>query len=391
MSAMVPGMELWTISQIADYWGVSASRARAILAHRRIRRISGYPADKVRAVELKQGARTDLIKIRQHALESNIWRTLTQQRCPATSTDEQGGLVHAVERLISDTEPGPLLTGGITDCLPSQSRAVRICGPLGSGKTVCARRIARQAVTAGRHVTAIRHRVNGLPVDEYALADVNPCLTLVDSESLTTVNGRQALADRFDTRDNLKNGIISDSNTVIVDIPLNVLPLADLHDLTIRLYQALATHSDATLVVLVSGPHDLSAGTPEMPVNLFDTEVVLPGQLGQYPERTCRAALERWTTDDLTLERLMARVGGGGVAASPREQEVLDLFPFGSPEREYLSQRVSRVVEGPQPVIMSGAGNGGSEYRLQHGFLKRPDGKLAEFTLPASSDVPVAR
>jgi hypothetical protein len=44
------------------YWGVSVSRARAILASRKIKRVSGYPADKITAVKLRQGARTDLAK-----------------------------------------------------------------------------------------------------------------------------------------------------------------------------------------------------------------------------------------------------------------------------------------------------------------------------------------
>jgi hypothetical protein len=52
--------ELWTVEQAAAHWQVSLSRARAILAARRIKRVSGYPADEIRAVELRQGARTDL-------------------------------------------------------------------------------------------------------------------------------------------------------------------------------------------------------------------------------------------------------------------------------------------------------------------------------------------
>jgi len=51
---------LWTVAQAAVYWGVTESRARAILANRGIKRVSGYPADQVQAVELRQGARTDL-------------------------------------------------------------------------------------------------------------------------------------------------------------------------------------------------------------------------------------------------------------------------------------------------------------------------------------------
>lgn len=54
--------ELWTVEQAAAYWGVSESRARAILADRHIPRVSGYPADQIRKVQLRQGARTDLRK-----------------------------------------------------------------------------------------------------------------------------------------------------------------------------------------------------------------------------------------------------------------------------------------------------------------------------------------
>lgn len=53
-------MELWTAEDAARHWGVTPSRARGILADRRIGRISGFPADDVRAVRRRQGARTDL-------------------------------------------------------------------------------------------------------------------------------------------------------------------------------------------------------------------------------------------------------------------------------------------------------------------------------------------
>jgi hypothetical protein len=53
---------LWTVNRAAQHWDVSTSRARAILASRHIRRVSGYPADQVKAVQLRQGARTDLLR-----------------------------------------------------------------------------------------------------------------------------------------------------------------------------------------------------------------------------------------------------------------------------------------------------------------------------------------
>ncbi len=54
-------MELWSSAQAAEHWGVTAARARALLADRRIPRVSGYPASEIRAVRRRQGARTDLI------------------------------------------------------------------------------------------------------------------------------------------------------------------------------------------------------------------------------------------------------------------------------------------------------------------------------------------
>jgi hypothetical protein len=55
-----PQQTLWTVDQAAQYWGVSTSRARGILSARHILRISGYPVDDIKAVTLRQGARTDL-------------------------------------------------------------------------------------------------------------------------------------------------------------------------------------------------------------------------------------------------------------------------------------------------------------------------------------------
>lgn len=53
--------ELWTTREVAEYLGVSESRARAILAEYGVERVSGYSADRVRAIQRPgQGARTDL-------------------------------------------------------------------------------------------------------------------------------------------------------------------------------------------------------------------------------------------------------------------------------------------------------------------------------------------
>lgn len=60
MCAYVGTVELWTAEQAARHWHVTPSRARSILSDREIRRVSGYPANKVRGVSRRQGARTDL-------------------------------------------------------------------------------------------------------------------------------------------------------------------------------------------------------------------------------------------------------------------------------------------------------------------------------------------
>lgn len=52
-------IELWTIQQVAEYWGVTESRARHILANNNVR--SGYDPERVKAIPRPgQGARTDL-------------------------------------------------------------------------------------------------------------------------------------------------------------------------------------------------------------------------------------------------------------------------------------------------------------------------------------------
>ncbi|SKK33476.1 nucleotidyltransferase [Mycobacteroides abscessus] len=53
-------MELWSSERAAEHFGVTPGRARSLLTSRGIHRISGYPAAAVRAVQLRQGNRTDL-------------------------------------------------------------------------------------------------------------------------------------------------------------------------------------------------------------------------------------------------------------------------------------------------------------------------------------------
>ena len=51
---------MWSSERVAEHFGVAPGRARALLNSRGIHRLSGYPAAAVRAVQLRQGQRTDL-------------------------------------------------------------------------------------------------------------------------------------------------------------------------------------------------------------------------------------------------------------------------------------------------------------------------------------------
>lgn len=69
---MADAAVLWSDAEAAKHWGVSTSRARAILADRGIKRVSGYPAEQIKQVVLRQGARTDLTSATdQHAKDSD--------------------------------------------------------------------------------------------------------------------------------------------------------------------------------------------------------------------------------------------------------------------------------------------------------------------------------
>lgn len=54
--------ELWSDKEAAEWLDVTPGRARALLARHGIKRVSGYPADQVRAITRRQGARTDLAR-----------------------------------------------------------------------------------------------------------------------------------------------------------------------------------------------------------------------------------------------------------------------------------------------------------------------------------------
>lgn len=282
-------------------------------------------------------------------------------------------LVAAAHRLLGSDEDGdlpPLFGGGATDCLPVASRSVRFYGPLGSGKTVCARRIVVQEAAAGRHVTVIRSGEMPYGRLEYEFADLSPAqLEVIDAESLATAEARHALASRFDRRLDRKNGVARPAETVLVDDGRG-LRAAAFGDLVVRLRDIVANPDNCTrLVVLVHRPEDLCD-----PPGLFDTEVVLPGEAGFDRPDVLQGALDRLSRDELTVARLAARVSGGGLVTSRHERQILD--GLSESTREYLAPRKTQFVE----VAMA------STDGFQHGILKTPHGVLAEFRLPALAD-----
>ncbi|MBL7659884.1 hypothetical protein INQ28_26735, partial [Escherichia coli] len=72
----------------ARHWGVSASRARAILSSRHIHRVSGYPAQAIKAVTLRQGARTDL-KTANHLVPAAQAFTMAETGAAIGETEDE--------------------------------------------------------------------------------------------------------------------------------------------------------------------------------------------------------------------------------------------------------------------------------------------------------------
>lgn len=305
----------------------------------------------------------------QRTIESTVWKLVAQTLSDNTDPAYRINLVDAASRLLDTTNastPSPLF-GEATDHLPTQSRAVRIYGPAGAGKTSYAHHLATQERAERRHVTVIRpgDTASSWCEYEYPAAD-HATITVVNSEWLNTQAARRALVTRFDRN----NGRAHPAETVIVES--GGLEPENLRDLISRLFDAILAepNTENRLVVLVDGPNDLS----DMPTpHRFDTEILLPGTPG-HPA-ALRAALERFSTDELTLERLQTRINGGGLASSRFERQICDWFT--GPAHDYLRQHMTRVNEEPQPTIIA------DEHRLiQHGILRRPDDRLAELVLP---------
>jgi hypothetical protein len=87
--------ELWSGDKVAEYFGVSVSRARAILSKNRIERVTGYPAEAVRAIQRPgQGARTDLKENAMPGTQLYGWASYTMSSSlEATVLDYLGDYV----------------------------------------------------------------------------------------------------------------------------------------------------------------------------------------------------------------------------------------------------------------------------------------------------------
>ncbi|CKT21297.1 Nucleotidyl transferase of uncharacterised function (DUF2204) [Mycobacterium tuberculosis] len=88
MLTLMGPSDLWTVERAARHWGVSASRARAILSSRHIHRVSGYPAQAIKAVTLRQGARTDL-KTANHLVPAAQAFTMAETGAAIGETEDE--------------------------------------------------------------------------------------------------------------------------------------------------------------------------------------------------------------------------------------------------------------------------------------------------------------
>lgn len=342
---------------------------RSIWYRLRVRAADGSPADE------SAGRRPR----RDFAVEAAAWRYVAEELSTTTDSEHRIALIAAAHRLLDapdpDDQPAPLFGGRSTDRLPVTSRLVRIYGLLCSGKTVCARRMIEHEVESGRRVTVVRDRETGYRRDEYAFDDIRAAdLRAVDSESLTTADARRAFAAQFDYRKGRPPETSpTRAQTIIVDagrLPAeNRQPEVDndgLPDLIGHLAEAAADPENALRLVVIVSERDALSEV----LRPFDTEIVFPGKPGLRDEVAVCEALQRLSSDEVVLARLTARVQGGGLATSRLEARIVDQFWW--PNREHLSERMTRIVEKGQPTTAG----------FQHGVLRDPDGELTEFVLP---------
>lgn len=291
------------------------------------------------------------------------WRELAQRLNLTTSDANAAEWVRAVARLTGAAAPEPLFPAGITDQLPPNTRMVVMAGPTRSGKTVCGRRVVRQAIAAGRHATVIR-TCNGLRgSDEYDFADLTTDqLTVIDAHSVTSDDSRYLLTHQL-----VYDGTAAEVVIIDASVPHDALRalVNDLHR------QWLVTQPNATLVVLTVDASVVSENTA-------DTRIVLPGAVHTAQRWWAAGYLRALDIDDLTWVRLVRRMSGGGTVDSRDEARVLGWFPRDGDVYTALAQHQTRIHEEPMPTTSIG--------HLQHGVLQRPDGALAEFALAPTAD-----
>ena len=106
---------LWTIDQAAQYWGVSAARARSILSSRSIERVTGYPRAAILSVTLRRGARTDLMPAARALTLADIAASIASTESEATRwrmfLEFGRGAAEVGRAALSLIEAEPILTG----------------------------------------------------------------------------------------------------------------------------------------------------------------------------------------------------------------------------------------------------------------------------------------
>lgn len=309
----------------------------------------------------------------EKSIEAAVWEMLARKLSSGAYTGSAQDLVRGAERLVGEARWGTLFEGGVTDRLDPQARAVRLFGPVGSGKTTYGRRLVRQAIADGRHATVFCDAAPRVQSGEYTYADVDEtALTVINAEPFyTPQHGRRNAETRQELEAIWNDFSTGGPETVVVDASL---PPGDLRELAGLLYRALSQRTDTTLVVLTA--HHAVFGEESAPID-FDTEIVLAGD--QYADRLAvREALTRLTHDDLTYERLAVRTGGGGIAESAAEEQIASWFPLFSREERFLGHRRSRVIEPPLSTIT--VGTDCARRAIAHGVMKVPDGALALLT-----------
>lgn len=295
-----------------------------------------------------------------------VWQTVAERVMTEDDPVVRRRFIHAAERMTGLTTPGPLLDAGPTDHLPAGARTVRIYGPVGSGKTVAARRIVRRAVDAGRPVTVI----NG--THEYDAPHVNTNrVTVIDAAALRTESARHAVAAR------LAGPQGNDDDLVIVD-PVSIgLHDAELADLVQQLRDALRVRTHTTLVCITSSADGFSTEAGD--VIDFDTEIVLPGSPGRPVPLHI---LQRLSSDDFIIDRLGVLLNDDW-GYSRYEHRIVELMASPAP---LPPAHLTKIIENHLPTIDVGL-RAHWPVQIRHGVMKTPHGPLAEYVLPQETSM----